>query len=406
MRRPNGSERGFTLVELMVAMLGGLFVSIAAFSLAKQASGFSMRQSRAADATLQNVVGFERLKADIARAGFLSSPNVVRDHAVCRDAATYPSMLEELASVRIEQLAVDERSKEMTVNQIAPYRILLSGSYSSEDQFIARNIVDASPTQIFLAPNSLGMVNIGYPLAQTTETLAKVFATGRVIRIQDDEGRVQFATIAGAAGGAAPSLTLAASPTVLFRSGSAQHCGVSGHGKNSINVVNLIRYDLRDVKNDATLPQLSYMFQGEPSYKGSDRRELVREELDATGNLLGTPEIVAEYAVDLGFSLLVAPNTTGGLVRLTGDTMKPYSGAAADWTATTGPQLIRAVNAWLSVRSEEADRATTLDLGRGSGPNLLRMSLDDADRTKPPFARVRTLQSTIPLHNQSRATWQ
>jgi prepilin-type N-terminal cleavage/methylation domain-containing protein len=72
-------ERGFTLVELMVAMVAGLFVSMAVFTLAKHASGFAMRQSRIADATLQSVIGFERLQADIARAGFLSSPNVVRD---------------------------------------------------------------------------------------------------------------------------------------------------------------------------------------------------------------------------------------------------------------------------------------------------------------------------------------
>ena len=62
------AQRGFTLVELMVAMVAGLFVSITVFTLAKHASAFAMRQSRVADATLQSVIGFERLKADIARA--------------------------------------------------------------------------------------------------------------------------------------------------------------------------------------------------------------------------------------------------------------------------------------------------------------------------------------------------
>jgi hypothetical protein len=35
----------------------------------------------------------------------------------------------------------------------------------------------------------------------------------------------------------------------------------------------------------------------------------------------------------------------------------------------------------------------------------MRISMHPTDPTLPPFARVRTLQSTIPLTNQARATW-
>ena len=95
-------QRGFTLVELMVAMVAGIFVAIAVFTLAKHASAFAMRQSRVADATLQSVIGFERLKADITRAGFLTTPNVARDPTVCRGAVddpSYPAWLKRLAEV-------------------------------------------------------------------------------------------------------------------------------------------------------------------------------------------------------------------------------------------------------------------------------------------------------------------
>jgi Tfp pilus assembly protein PilW len=404
-RRERSSEHGFTLVELMVAMVGGLFVSIAVFSLAKHASGFAMRQSRIADATLQNVVGFERLKADIARAGYLSSPNIVRDRSICRDRedATYPARMARLASVFIEPLT-PPLSTEMTVNGLTPSSILLSGSYSANDQFVARNIAQGSPSRVFLAPFSLGMANIGYPTDRTAATLATVFAAGRALRVVDDEGRVQFATITGVTGGDNPSITLADSPDLKFRSGSNVRCGISGHGKNSVNVVNLIRYDLRDLSGDA---KFAPMFRGGPTYEAT-RRELVREELDMNdGVIAGTLELIAEYAVDLGFSLLVAPNTTSRLVRVTGSNVSDYAGDPSTMIAGNGPQLIRAVNAWLSVRSQEADRTTPLALTvTGSGPNLLRISLDPTSRTLPPFARVRTLQSTIPLPNQARATWQ
>jgi prepilin-type N-terminal cleavage/methylation domain-containing protein len=395
--------RGFTLVELMVAMVAGMFVAIAVFTLAKHSSAFSMRQSRIADATLQSVVGFERLKADISRAGFLSTPNLSSDRAMCRDSGDplYPPAMRSLASVMIEDSP--NASDEMTVNGLAPRRIVLAGSYSSADQFPARNIIDGPPPQVFLVPNSLGMVNIGYPAAQTAATLARVFATGRALRIVDDVGRVQFAQIAAVTGGANPSITLAASPRLEFRSGNSLQCGIRGHGKNLVNVVNIIRYDVRDLSGTAGF---GHMFSGGPTYEAT-RRELVREELDHDGDPFdGTLELIAEYAVDLGFSLWAADNTTGPMTRLRDDDVTEYAGDTSATGSTATPQRIRAVHAWLSVRSQEADRTTDLSLASAApGPQLMRVSMHPTDSSLPPFARVRTLQSTIPLPNQARATW-
>src|SRR5262249_28919290 len=106
-----------------------------------------------------------------------------------------------LASVFIEPVPTDQLSTEQTQNGLAPNRITLAGSYSSNDQFIARSIVSGTPVQIFLVPTSQGMVNIGYPAAPTATTLSRVFATGRALRIIDDQGREQFASIASVTGG-------------------------------------------------------------------------------------------------------------------------------------------------------------------------------------------------------------
>jgi prepilin-type N-terminal cleavage/methylation domain-containing protein len=402
-----GARRGFTLVELMVAMLGGMFVSIAVFTLAKHSSSFAMRQSRVADATLQSVIGFERLKADIARAGFLSTPNLRRDPSICRS-PSYPSLLGQLASVFIDE-SLPASVPESDMNGITPRRIMLSGSYSSADQFIARNIVEGPPVVVHLEPNSLGMANIGYPVAPTDETLLRVFAIGRALRVVDDVGDVQFATITGVAAGATPTdppqIELA---TLQFRSTDGNRCGIHGHGKNMVNVVNLIQYELRDL---STTSQFKPMFRsvGALPYEAT-RRELIREELSMDGSPMTNtiPELIAEYAVDLGFSLLVEANAAGKLARLSDGDIADFAGVPGVGVGD-GPQLIRGVHAWLSVRSQEADRTTALPvpilpLGR-PGPNLLRVSVSAEDGTQPSFARVRTLQSTIPLHNQARATW-
>ena len=400
------SERGFTLIELMVAMVAGLFVSMAVFTLAKHASGFAMRQSRVADATLQSVIGFERLQADIARAGFLSSPNVVRDPTMCNaGAADYPPALAQLASVFIDTIDETDRSGEQTRNGIVPRRIRLAGSYDSPDLFPARLITQEDSPQVFLSRTSLGMANIQYVPGTNEDGLARVFGVGRALRIVDDAGGVQFATIASVANGENPSIVLAETPGLQFRGSSARKCGVRGMGNDFVNVVNIVQYQLRDLRGDAAMEA---MYRAGPS-QDLERTELVREELGVDGlPIPGTAELIAELAVDLGFSLFVAPGTaSGGLQRLDEAAVETYAGNPIGLGAGRGPQLIRAVRAWLSVRSQEADRATALPLAPTlPGPSRLRISLNPNDGTQPPFARLRTQQATIPLTTQARATWQ
>jgi hypothetical protein len=396
---------GFTLVELMVSMVGGLFVSMAVFTIAKHSSSFAMQQSRIADATLQNVVGFERLRADISRSGFLSTPNMIDDPKLCRTAA-YPVWLARLAGVYIEPVP-GLLSPEMTVNGLAPSRIVLGGSYASSNEFIVRRIVEAAQPQVVLQPNSLGMVEMGFPADPTPATLARVFATGRALRIVDRTGRTQYGQIAGVSVGAdnEPTITLTASPALTFRGGSTKGCGIDGLGTQYIaNVVNIIRYDLQNLDG---LPLYAPMFVGGPSYEKNNRRELVREELDLTGiPFPGSLELVAEYAVDLGFSLLVARTQTEALTRILPAQVGDFAGTPGTLPSGQGPQRIRAVQVWLSTRSQEADRLGGLTLNpTAPGPELLRVSLHPTDRNQGPFARVRTVQSMVPLNNQATVTW-
>ena len=62
--------RGFTLIELMVAMTGSLFFTIFVFMLSRDVAKFFQSQSRTSDTTLAAISGFERLRADIAPVSF------------------------------------------------------------------------------------------------------------------------------------------------------------------------------------------------------------------------------------------------------------------------------------------------------------------------------------------------
>src|SRR5216684_313969 len=100
-------------------------------------------------------------------------------------------------------------------------------------------------------------------------------------------------------------ITLRALPTIPFKRGGGT-CGVEGFGVGmQANVVNWIRYEIRDLKK-APVGYAS-LFTKSAGAPGEDTRfELVRVELDADGNEMeNTLELVAEYAVDLKFALTV-----------------------------------------------------------------------------------------------------
>ena len=83
--------RGFTLVELMLALLAGLFVAMAAFVLSRNASRFFQHEARISSAQLAATLGMNRIAADLQRAGFLSTPNIQKDPARCGGPAGHPS---------------------------------------------------------------------------------------------------------------------------------------------------------------------------------------------------------------------------------------------------------------------------------------------------------------------------
>src|SRR5690606_18730066 len=118
--------------------------------------------------------------------------------------------------------------------------------------------------------------------------------------------------------------TLAAAPGVQFRASSVERCGVRGHGNDFVNPVTFIRYDIRSLATGHA--ELQKMFKGGPSYEGT-RRELVREEIDVDGVAdASTLELIAEYVVDLDFSLLVAQGDDDPLLRLSGADVPGYAG--------------------------------------------------------------------------------
>lgn len=403
-----GLIRGFTLTELMVAMSGGLMISIAVFLLARQASRFYAREARTSTATLSSLVGFERLRVDIARAGFMASPNIREDLSPCGNpkgsGTPWPALLSHLQSVWIQPIGQDlpPQFRQQGRN---PMRIVLAGNYASADQFEVRNIAQPNGTtyEVYLAVNSNSMNRLttgdaGVPIVPT-EVLQNIFGPDRAVRIIDPAGRHHYGRVVIATGGQQPRITLAQYPVLQPRSNNSKECGLIGVETGAlINVVNFVRYDIRSLATNANYQSL---YTSNLPYEAATHADLVREELNVDGSAIeGTLELVAEYAVDLSFQLTGWSPTAQTLstVSVAGwaDDTTPYTAPLA------GPQRLRAVRASLSVRTREADRDQA-DLGDGGGP-YMRFGVGTSPGTGP-YARIRTISAHIALNNQLGVTW-
>jgi len=441
--RRSSSCGGFTLVELMVALTGGLFVAIAVFMLAKQSTNLYQSEGRVGNATLGSLVGFERLRQDIERAGFLSTPSIRTDPSICGNPisdANYPAYLKHLQSIFIAQPTnASVIPAVLSKNGSTPDEITLTGSYTSDEEFFAQTIYSNGGTDtITLQADKGGLPKLQYQAAGSAaaqrELLASVFGkaeknVGRAIRVIDkSNGRAVFGTVADVQGGATPTILLksgSGGPSLVYRqdaTGSALKCGIQGDSSGSVvSVVNIIHYAIRDMSADPTYAPLFNNSGMGPTQENLRRAELVREELDTAGAAMaGTQEVVSEFAVDLKFGITVAdvlPGTTQvsklesflpgapGVSVWAGDTTTVAGPATAMPPAAPTPQLVRAVRVRLGVRSRDADRTAGIDGGAllPIAPGLYRIGT--ATNGGGPYARVRTMQADIALHNQQGAVF-
>lgn len=417
-RLPRARAAGFTLVELMVAMTGGLFLSIVVFALSRDASRFYQRESRVANATLAGVSGFERLSSDIARAGHLVTANIDNDPHVCnRPGANWPAMLRRLRSVLIETDPAPVAGTELADANIKPQGIVIAGALDMPEVLTTASVLEDGEGNWEVSINTstpaaarAGLSPSNTATASNLAVLQSMFlvgGNGRIVRLRK-KGMDQYAVVSSVSASAGPItalalVNLAAAPRLVRPESGGIQCGIRGDGKDmDLAVIDLVRYNIRPMVNDAgyaALFKASGLGTGGTAsalpYEGK-RAELVRVELTPAGDEIpSTREIVGEYAVDLqlrGWRATSAINPA----------LIPVVDEVNDTYAST--QLLRGIHVRFSVRSREADRERDIPTGSGGASNdRYRIGLTTPSGTV--FARVRTFQSDIPLRNLEGSNW-
>jgi prepilin-type N-terminal cleavage/methylation domain-containing protein len=416
-RRHSGT-RGFTLIELMVAMSAGLIVAMGAFLMARNASTFFQNEARMTGAQFASMVGMTRLQNDIRRAGMASSPNVKRDPNVCGYSAAWPAGMKELAGIKIvEGGSKNDHSADhalSTTNNLNPDALIIGGMMISTEVYSVAAIQSAGAGSYDIYLEQDGAYWRSNLTAQSSsKALENVFLEKRYLRLVDQEGRAAFGIITGLdESGSKPRITVSGTPALPKRE-TANVCGCSGLCTGSlVNVVARVKYDLRKV-DPVAYPRFAGMFPkanvngNKPTqFKGDvepDRTELVRVELDADDvEIASTLEVVAEYAVDLKFGITLtepgpAPDFIPTVTRYAIGEKKGYE-QAASIQGDGRPQYISALAVRLSTRASFADRRVGLKAADGG---LFRYNLGN----DLGFARMRTLMADVFLANQAGVTW-
>ncbi len=450
--RRRGRSAGFTLVELTVALLAGLIVAMGIVSLAKESTQTFHEEARSAAAEAALRTAIDRLRADLARAGYMSTGNIMADTNIAKPlgAATpqFPAGwagLKRLSAIRLYEGGSVANGLALSSSQtpaLAPDAIEIGGNMTSAEQFEVQMVLPANGNcqRILLSSTSPAIYRVAPSVdTQPAQDLRNLFqpvpgsmATQFLVRIVDDTGRSQFVATCPVASTAGfdPSTGLpyvdidAINTPILTSQQTGTLGGISGYasGRAWVNAVQIVRWEITSSANEAqSTAQYANALDNLPT-GGVDpnKYDLIRSYIDITTGqpIAQTTELVAEYAVDLDFAFSV-DNTLLGAAQPSLVTFAFEDNADNDLWAqdvstqapplTTGPQRIRSVRARVATRSALGDRVRTVAVPNYGNENYLYRycinttpSCDTVDGTLR-WARVRTVTTEVSLPNQSRS---
>lgn len=471
-RRRAARERGFTLIELIVAMVAGLIVALSVVALSREASNTFHEETRVASAEMQLRTAMDRLRADLQRAAFMSTGNIFIDPTILTtpgtatnvagiSLATYGSSttamdLYSLAGLRLWQNTSPAAMTLNAVNNVSPDAIDIAGNMTGVE------ILSVGPTPKGLGggpaiQNNTGCNSTGQRIyldvlstpalwrtvgmsptgtdatygAQLVSAFQPVQGKSFIVRIVDNNThKVQYA-----------ATCKTTNPTTQWTSSNAEPGSWNPQGA-SVPPTPYIDLQsnaitLNGTQPDATINPVQIVHWqvvptviNAPGGTDSTKYDLTRQYVDATGALVGSPEVVAEYAVDLKFAFTVdnVASTTGDYSTQAGTPMivnafedgsngtiknsvvaGDVQNSAVPYAGGVEPQRIRSVRVRLVTRSPLQDRSDPLTPAGPAAENdylyrycLVANATTCSSAGNPVFARTRTMITEVSLPNQAK----
>lgn len=435
-----GANAGFTLVELTVALVAGLIVALGIVTLSKESTQTFHEEVRisAAEATMRAAV--DRLRADLARGGYMSTGNIVWDPQIAAapgatNVATINAAflgLRRLASIHLIRGGSAAKSP-LSASQtpvLTPDAIEIGGNMTSADQYEALTL-QAGPggcQRIMMSPtspamyrvNAVGAVAAAQEFRNLFQPVPAALKTQFIVRVIDDAGKTQYVATCAEANAAGfdasvppqPYVDIDATTPIQTAQGTGTVSSITGFtGVRWVNPVQIVRWEITNAD-----PAQYAVLNGQalaPGTADPNKYDLIRSYVDAKGVIVPeTTELVAEYAVDLSFAFSVDNGLTSAnpnVVSFAFDdaTNQTWANDVSTVAANPGPQRIRSVRARIVTRTAQPDRTINVPLAtQFTGQEFmyrycLATPCGTVDGTLR-WARARTVTTEISLPNQSR----
>ncbi|MFW6050784.1 MAG: PilW family protein [Myxococcota bacterium] len=398
----NRRQAGFTLVELMVALVAGAIAIMTIYFVGAASSRHFQEQQRIAQTQMSLRMAMEQVRRDIQRAGFLGTPNS-RVENRCR------SPVRELQAVEFLNDDATGALPNAGENGVTADTLRLVGNYATADSYLAIGL-DAGGGAVLLQPTWHGFRRDFTDDDGTVDAdrFDAVFRPGRMLHIQTLQGQHFFVDITGTS---PPEGRVSFSPNLPIGGdcpgGLADGAIVAPLSRIEYRVVDLTAGD----EGSALLPASGNRVTAGDSYRGEAASQLVRREIDWDGNVLTDDaggrfeRIVLEHVAMVDYQFMVDDAAGAGVppnLILERDAVAQNRLANVTDNAGAEPQDVRSILVSLSARTPEQDPRFPWVEGAEGNPALGIAPTRYKVRPGADFdgaARVRTMRTEVFVPN-------
>jgi prepilin-type N-terminal cleavage/methylation domain-containing protein len=445
----NVKKSGFTLIELMVAMVVGLTAITSVYSLGAAMSRQFYEEQRTATSQGASRVAIMELRRDISRAGLFGSPNGTMEPTCDSSPPELPTLGGGNGPMGAFQYYADQDLGVLDPNGlntgVSADRLRILTSLYLTDQLLVHSasidgatIVLQTGNQAYRRTFSWGQTagpftsgtaptyltgDLDWDSAWGSETAswkgiaqkgARAFQTGSVLHIETPEGRHFFRSVFGKGGNTQDEVRIQVTPALPIGTaclpGAAEAATIAPLQWVEYAIVdpfdtNEVGADFMDFEGmfyiDLDPANPSFDLQGTTAADllESPNLVLVRRVLDSTtGNVRpNSTQVIAEFVSHFRVSFLLDSNS-GNSALAPSISANPVTGSSAQTTINSTPQQVRSVIIELGIRNPIEDPALA------SGFNVADAGVTqfDVDQNQTGVARVRNMRIEIPVMNVAR----